>query len=145
MEARVMEILDNSGWYEGRKIDVDYMLEDLEGRGFKITNPRIVDLLKEFWNLILEFETPTKDKVSNIRLNIDAGSDYLKEEFKKLSELLQEDLIPVGSIHEESALLLVSNSEKFYMMGEGRFYQISTSFQEMLSVIINEKDVLRIV
>jgi SUKH-3 immunity protein len=144
MESHVKEIAENAGWYEGRKIDVEYMLEDLKERGFTITNPHIVELLKEFWNLNLEFLTPS-GRSSNIRLNIDAATDFDRRDFVKLSEWLHDELIPVGSIHEECAILLLSHSEKFYMMEDSKFYKIGDSLFEALSTIINEKDVLRIV
>lgn len=142
MDEKTKQIIEEAGWYEGRSIDIDYMLEELKNSGY-IVNPVIVGLLKEFWNLNLEFIAPD-GRFNNIRLNVEAASYYSKKDLEKISAYLQEEIIPVGEIHEGAATLLVSASGKFYMISDNGFFKIGDNFPQALDVIINEKAILRI-
>ena len=55
MKKEVKEILEKSGWYEGRKINIDEELKDLEDSGLFI-NEKAKDFLREFGNLNIDIE-----------------------------------------------------------------------------------------
>jgi hypothetical protein len=142
MDSYIKEVLENAGWYEGRRVDIDYMIEELQRGGFEIKNHNIIQLLKEFWNLNIEYQTPTGN-LSNIRLNTEVVNGVEKSVVDKISVLLHDELLPVGLIKEDSALLLVSNSEAFYMAAENEIYRLGDNFFAALSTIIYEKEVVR--
>lgn len=143
MQGYLKEILENAGWYFKRRIDISYMIEELREAGFETTNLHIHNFLKEFGNLNIEYKTPNEE-FSNIKINIEALYQIDKRDVDKISIHLQDKLIPVGSIHEDSALLFTSNLGMFYMATEGKVYKIGSNFFDALSTIINQKNVLRI-
>lgn len=142
MENYIKEVLENAGWYYGRKIDVDYMIEELEREGFVIKNHRIIELFEEFWNLNIEYKTPD-GSFSSIRLNTEVACGIEKKIVDQISNMINDELIPVGAMHEDTALLLISNSGLFYLAADEKFYKIGDDFFEALSTIINQKDVTK--
>ncbi|MBI3235041.1 MAG: SUKH-3 domain-containing protein [Bacteroidetes bacterium] len=134
MNNYIKSMIENAGWYEGRSIDIDYMIEELEREGYKIKNNHVIQLLKEFWNLNIEFITPS-GRNSNVRLNIEAALEVEKRDIDKISEILKEELIPVGFIHEDTAILLVSSSGKFYMAANRTIFRIGKDFFEALDTV----------
>jgi ATP-dependent exoDNAse (exonuclease V) alpha subunit len=107
-----------------------------------INNKQIRDLLKEYWNLNIEFKTPD-GYFSNIKLNTEVAKDVDKISVAKISQAIHDDLIPVGSINEDSALLLLSDSGKFYMITDNDVYKIRDNFFDTLKAIIFQDDVTR--
>lgn len=139
----VEHILEEAGWYPGRKIDIGSMIEDLEREGYNLPNDLVKKLLEEYWNLELNFKTPD-GKFGNIRLNIEEIFDADVRIIKKIGELLNEDLIPVGTIHFDTALLLVSDIGKFYMAANGMLYLLGVNFHNAIFTIISQADVIKI-
>jgi hypothetical protein len=141
-KADIISLLEDAGWYEGRNIDVEYIIKELSNDGYMINNKQIRDLLKEYWNLNIEFKTPD-GYFSNIKLNTEVAKDVDKISVAKISQAIHDDLIPVGSINEDSALLLLSDSGKFYMITDNDVYKIRDNFFDTLKAIIFQDDVTR--
>jgi hypothetical protein len=59
MGDKIITVLENAGWYEGRKIDIDYVIDDLSQRGLTIPNILVKKLFEEYWNIKLEYITRT--------------------------------------------------------------------------------------
>src|SRR6187431_2528297 len=123
MDNYIRNILETAGWYTERKFDIQNMIDELLQEGYVVENPKILEHFKEFWGLNLEFSMPDKT-ISNIKLNASVVFDVDKDEIDRISEHLHEKLIPVGSIHQDTALLLLSETLKFYMILEGKGYEI---------------------
>jgi hypothetical protein len=68
MKNEIKLILEESGWYPGRRIEIGYMIEDYRREEITIPNVLIENLLKEFWNLELNFKVPN-GMYGNVRLN----------------------------------------------------------------------------
>ncbi len=139
MNNQIREILEESGWYPGRKIEIDYMIEDLNKRGYNLPNQLIASLLTEFWNIELEFKTPD-GQFSNIKLNIDYGLGVDKKAIKKCELLIQDKIIAVGCVHFYSGLLLVSYSGVFFIADDDAIFEIGRNFFEALETIVYQKE-----
>jgi len=141
MKDEMYLILDSAGWYEHRNINIDYELEILQREGFTIPNENITMILKEFWNLRLEFTLPDGAS-SDIELNIETAIANFDDDAVKIYErIVDKELIPVGVLHFQTALILVSLDLNFYLVAEEGIYRIAESFISFLDVIINRKEV----
>jgi hypothetical protein len=144
MDLYLKKCLDNAGWYKNRKIEVEYMLGELLKMGYSITGFYVKNFLQEFGNLLIEFETPDK-KISNVRINYEAAQELYPEETSKLSDFINDQIIPIGYIHFETALLLISDKTgKFYMSIDAGFYSLGNNFTETLESIIYKRNVMKI-
>lgn len=136
--------LDSAGWYLNRSINVDFEIEILQKEGFTPPNESIVSMLKEFWNLRLEFTLPD-GSFSDIELNIEAAIDNIDVETMAIHErFLNKKIIPVGLLHFRTALLLVSWDLNFYMATNGEIYMLADSFDGFLDVTINRKEIFKL-
>ena len=135
-------ILENAGWYPGRKIDISYMLESLRREGFHLPNATVKEVLEEFGNIKLLFNKPD-GTASSFQINIDVAIRNLSSEIVSCYELIvHEKLVPCGVLEFGSALFLMSYSGKGFMAYEEQFYQIGNSFVESLSAIVFQRDIL---
>lgn len=143
MKRDIEVILSDAGWYEGREIEIEYMIDELKREGLTTPNTVIENLLREFWNIELNVKTPD-ERLTNIRLNTEVAIGVENRVLSFFEECINEKLVPVGSINDESAVLFVSYSGKFYMAANGVFFKIGENFFEALETIIYQKDIIRI-
>lgn len=144
MDNQIKGVLEAAGWYPGRSIDIDYMLDDIKRLGYGIPGESVMDLFREFWNLELIFTMPNGEWGS-VRLNIDVAeyySDYMAKDI--LAVTSEEKIFPVGTINEGTADLIVSDKSKFYMAHESGIFLVGNDFMDALDSIIYQKDILRI-
>lgn len=140
---QLRDVLENAGWYEGRQISIDYIIDELWQDGYDITQNKIIqNLLREFWNLNIEFKNHD-GTYSNVRLNTERVGGVSQQVVQKISELIHEKIIPLATIHDDSAILFVSENGRFYMGVDEQFYRIGNDFFEALDTIINQKEVLK--
>jgi hypothetical protein len=59
MSSNIHILLEEAGWHEGRKIDISHMIEDLNARGLTLPNALINKLWEEYWNIKVEYITPS--------------------------------------------------------------------------------------
>lgn len=144
MDNQIKGVLEAAGWYPGRSIDIDYMLDDIKRLGYGIPGESVMDLFREFWNLELIFTMPNGEWGS-VRLNIDVAeyySDYMVKNI--LAATSEEKIFPVGTINDGTADLVVSDKGKFYMAHGSGLFLIGNDFMHALESIIYQKDILRI-
>ena len=83
--------------YPGRRIEIGYMIEDFKREEITIPNMLIENLLKEFWNLELNFNVPN-GMYGNVRLNTEEALGLEKYILNYYENLINEKLVPVGTI-----------------------------------------------
>jgi hypothetical protein len=139
MKEDIKQILEESGWYYGRRIEIDYMIEELAREELTIPNRLIEELLHEFWNLLLNFRMP--DGASGeIRLNTEIGLGVEQATLTKFEKAVGEKMVPVGGVNECAGILFVSYSGRFYMHADAVFWYVAHNFFEALDVIIHQKE-----
>jgi SUKH-3 immunity protein len=144
MDKQIKEILEEAGWYPGRSIDIDYMIEHIAKLGYGVPKEVVLLLFKEYWNLELSFIAPNGE-FGSLRLNVDVIDFYTDFMLKNIMTLTKEEKIfPVGSINDGVADLLVSDNGRFYMSYESGLFQIGDDFMSALEFIVYQKDILRI-
>lgn len=143
MNFYLKKCLEDAGWYEGRKIEVGYMIEEISQLGYSTSSVYLYGFLQEFGNLLVEFTTPD-NKTSNVRLNIEAAHELDPQETSILTNIDNEIIIPVGYIHFETALLLLSDkSGTFFMSTDAGFYKLGIDFMETLKIIVYQNDLIK--
>jgi hypothetical protein len=144
MDTYIRSILEDAGWYEGREREIDYMIEEIKNTRLTVTNKLVEDFLKEFVNLELNFKIPN-GQYGNARLILDDILPYLNpKHFKVYTLLAKEDIVPIGTLFENTADLFISYTGKFYMAAETEFYLLGNDFDTFLHNTIYQKDILRI-
>lgn len=118
-------------------------MEMLQREGYATPNEEIMSMLKEYWNLKLEFALPD-GQFSDLELNVETAMSNFDEDAAKIfGRIVGEELIPIAAMHCRTALALVSQKLHFYMIAEGDIYLIAHAFVEFLDVIINRKQILK--
>ena len=103
MNKKSKEILRKAGWYEGREINIDYLISECKEDNVEIF-PSVEKFLKEFGNIV-------------IRDNYGYPYHKFNEEVfysEVISETVGEPTMQVGTIHGEMFNLYISKSEKVY-------------------------------
>ncbi|MCM3700719.1 SUKH-3 domain-containing protein [Paenibacillus macerans] len=109
ISKETLKILRDSGWYEGRNIDIKEIKEDLEQLGY-VVFPKVEDFLREFGDLVVEDTVNEEIHNTSIRFT----NYYRHGGFKYEEKYAGEKLVPVGMIDSENLMLLVSESGKVY-------------------------------
>ncbi|WP_406798397.1 MULTISPECIES: SUKH-3 domain-containing protein [Brevibacillus] len=109
MSKETLKILRDSGWYEGRSIDIKEIEENLKRLGY-IVFPEVKNFLKEFGNLVIE--DSINDETHNTSIRFTNYDNY--GSFKSEEKYAGESLVPVGMIDSGYLVLFVSESGKVY-------------------------------
>lgn len=117
------KILEEAGWYEGRKIDISEHIKFLEDMGYEVFDA-LKKWLEEFGDLKIVLEDETFD---------DEDDDYTTEYSTCIKEIIggygrnmnqdeksEEKTIPVAELDNNGILVYISESGKFYTY-EGLF------------------------
>ncbi|MBD8501250.1 SUKH-3 domain-containing protein [Paenibacillus arenosi] len=109
MSEETVKILEDSGWHEGRSINIDEIIENLEQLGYEVFL-EVKSFLSEFGNLVIEDVINDETHDTSFRFtNYDRQGTFKTEE-----KYAQEKLVPVGLIDSDFLVLLVSESGKVY-------------------------------
>lgn len=136
--------LQEAGWYAHREIDIEYMIRDLKQLGFQTPNQLIADFLREFGNLRIAFKLPD-GLYTDIRINTDVGVQYLDvEDLPVLEQIAGELLLPVGSVQEDLAGLLISFSGKCYILADEGMYKLGDHFAEACETVYFQRPMVKI-
>lgn len=118
------EILENSGWYKGREIEIRHIVQFLKERGFEVY-PAVKNFLEEYGMLniksptyvtneyIEKYNFPEYDEHStDVYYALgDAGDVTYAEQYEYYAK---EKLVIVGSIANGNLQLMISESGKVY-------------------------------
>ncbi|AGX41808.1 SUKH-3 domain-containing protein [Clostridium saccharobutylicum] len=134
---KTIEVLKNSGWYEGRKIDITENLEFLKERGFEVFESA-KKFMEEFGELKINVEKIRKNgttKVSKHSTCIKETIGVLNSLNFGLEEYVNEKVMLIGSLYDFEIDLYISES--------GRIFKsigwVGDSVWEAFDNIINEK------
>jgi len=137
------KLLSDAGWFSGRKIDIARIIEFLEARGVSVFESAM-KFLEEFGEL--EIETPrdideellsqlgySKNEKTSTCVK-EAYGDALTSVFaESLEEYVNEKLIVVGSLREQT-LLLISESGDLFCSEGGK---IGSSMFDVAEYLLN--------
>ncbi|WP_063915660.1 SUKH-3 domain-containing protein [Paenibacillus elgii] len=109
LSNETLKILRDAGWYEGRRIDIKEIEDNLEELGY-IVFPEVKSFLAEFGNL--EIEDTINDETHNTSIRFTNYDD--NGSFKSEEKYAGEKLVPVGMIDSGNLVLFVSESGRVY-------------------------------
>ena len=117
-----MQILSDAGWYPGRKVDIEELVDFLELKGYKVF-PCVIDVLYEFGGLKCSFTRPNGDEDFFYVNPEEAYGDYYdKEDFNEIEMRVKESLIAIGQARSDNMMMFMSESGKVY--GETGYYLV---------------------
>lgn len=117
-----MQILTNSGWYPGRKVNIKETVDFLESKGYQLF-PCVLDVLNEFGGLKCSFNRPNGDKDSFYINPEEAYGDYYeKEDFNEIEMRVNESLIAIGQARNDNMMMFMSESGNVF--GETGYYLV---------------------
>ena len=128
--------LKEAGWYAGRKINIDHILECCESEGF-IVFDAVKKVLEEFGDLIL-----TEPK-SGLKHNFEVCEMYSDEYeggmYAILERVLKEKVLEVASIYSGQFYMYVSESGKIYYDDGIIADNIYTAINKLLNTLSGEE------
>lgn len=140
----IKKCIEEAGWYPGRKIDISYMNDQYVRLGFKEPNKLIQDFLMEYGNIRIEFRT-NEGYFYDVRINTDVGLNYLDVyHLPMLEQIVNDNLLPIGSINSDHGGFLVSFSGKFYLLGDEGIYHLGDHFLEVCETVFLQQPILKV-
>lgn len=134
---KTIEVLKNSGWYEGRKIDISENVKFLQERGFEVLESA-KRFMEEFGELKINVEEIDEDGTTDVSKHstcIKETIGVLNSLHFGLEEYVNEKVMLIGSLYDFEIDLYISES--------GRIFKsigwVGDSIWEAFDNIINEK------
>ena len=115
ISERTLEILEEAGWYEGRRIDITEMVHNLEKSGFVVFDAA-KRFMEEFGELKLENRRVLPDgtilygRTETINVNC---TEWLELERNNLDKYLDERTIYMGNMGSGELFFYITESGKF--------------------------------
>ena len=132
------ELLKEFGWYEGRKINIDEIINICEKKGFEVFE-EAKKIFEEFGGLILE--EPSRAKLEHdfdiIQMSARLGYNGVLSE--GLTELLREKVLKIGAIYSGQYYIYVSESGKIYSDVGFLTNDIYDAINYLLETLTNEE------
>jgi hypothetical protein len=125
------KILEEAGWYEGRKIDISEHIKFLEDMGYEVFDA-LKNWLKEFGDLRVVLKNEPFDEEEEDE-NLTEHSTCIRNIIQRYKENINQDdkagekTIPVADIENRGVLVYISESGKFYTY-EGLFNSNTDNF-----------------
>jgi hypothetical protein len=142
--SKINECIEQAGWYENRRIDISYMIQDYIRHGFKEPNKLIQAFLMEYGNIKIEFRTD-EGNWYDIRINPDVGFNFLEsDDLVILEQIVDDHLLPIGSINSDHGGFLISFGGKFYLLGDEGIYHLGDNFLEVCETVFLQKPILKV-
>jgi len=144
MLKEIKPFLEEAGWYKGRRIEIDYMLSDFSREEYKEPNHLMKELFSEFWNIKVKRVTP-EGFYQDIRLNTDEGMGSTSSDtMSQLERLVGIDFLPVGTINDDHAVLLLSFEAKFYLFADAGLFFLGDSISKACKKVLFREDLIKI-
>lgn len=128
---RVLKLLYKSGWTEQYSVDVSEYIRILNEEGF-FPGEIIVQFLRRFGNIKV-LDTHPVLKSEHMYFSIDPENAHERRPaffYKKVRNLIGEEIYPVGDAGMEPMLLLMSESGRFYGNYESALFYFGASVEE---------------
>ena len=121
LDKKVKQKLEDSGWYEGRKINIKSHVEILENCGFEV-----FDSAKQFIEEFGDLDIKAKSKVSSTSLvifntyvkrilevfNEYNDKDIIRNKYFDLSKNTDEKIVPIGTLSNGEMIVFITESGK---------------------------------
>lgn len=141
---KIKQCIEEAGWYENRKIDISYMIQEYKRHGFKEPNKFIQDFLMEYGDVRIEFINDS-GLCYDVRINPDVGLEFIdSDDISVLEEIIGDSLLPIGSINSDHGGFLVSFSGKFYLLGDDGIYHLGDHFLEVCETVFLRKPIFKV-
>ena len=121
LNEEVRQILEESGWYEGRKINIKSHVEILENCGFEV-----FDSAKQFIEEFGDLDIKAESKVSSTSIvifntyvkrilevfNECNDKDIIRNKYFDLSKHTDEKVVPIGTLSNGEMIVFITESGK---------------------------------
>jgi hypothetical protein len=121
MNAKVKEILIQSGWYETREEDVDNIVKVFKEKYNIIIHNSALTFLKQFSNLTISFIDPIYHRYLTTIVVINNSIQHLilpDVAYEGYCNYYKKVLVPVAEIDAYDMVLLIDEEGKFYGTSE---------------------------
>jgi hypothetical protein len=128
--------LVDSGWYEGRKIDISEMESSLAKDGYVIPNIA-KDFLKEFGLLEISFANPRNSKYTNTIMVDPRKVGVYKSVIDAYSRHCNKMMVPVADLPKHCMTICISEDGEFFGGYDDWLLRLGDSFYEALFNLIS--------
>ena len=138
MNKIINNILVQSGWFNGRKVPINDIVNYWENKKYTLY-PSQISFIEEFNNLKLRFKNINNH---NYTININPlVNDVPLFALKKYIEYASANLVCFGEIISQDTFLLITQDAKIYGAFEDEIVLMGNSFYEFLENLYIDKDI----
>lgn len=142
---KIRKSIEEAGWYESRKIDISYMIQDFLRHGFQEPNKLVQNFLAEYGNIRIEFRT-NEGFCYDICINPNVGLQFLESEDSLILEKIAGDsLLPIGSVNSDHGGLLISFSGSFYLLPDKGLYYLGSDLLTTCESIFFRRPLIKLI
>jgi hypothetical protein len=137
MNANIEKYLIQSGWYEGRNVDISSCVQSFNKDNISLTKSA-VSFMKEYYQLNIQIVAEFEKLKGNV-LEIDVSShSYIAPEFlEKFNQHYNRNLITVAFCPNYALILLIDEEGKFYGVHDQLIAVVGDTFEEVLENMIH--------
>ena len=139
MNKIINNILIQSGWFNGRKVPINDIVNYWKNKKYTLY-PNQISFIEEFNNLKLRFKNINNH---NYTININPlVNDIPLFALKKYIEYANADLVCFGEIISQDTFLLITQDAKIYGAFEDEIVLMGNNFYDFLENLYIDKDIL---
>lgn len=137
-EEFFIKTLKNAGWYEGRKLEYEYVCEMVKREGYPIL-PNVINFLQEFMNIKILFENKRNGlKKDDLNFSFEEATDIevperINEEYV---QRIGKELCPIGTVYRKYMVLVMANDMCVYAGFDSYLCKVADSGIDAIRAII---------
>jgi hypothetical protein len=141
-DLNLIKLLENAGWYEGRKLGYEEISEMVKNEGFAEL-PNVISFLQEFMGIKIIFKNKRNGvKNDDITFSFEDATDLevperINEEY---SQRIGKELCPIGTAFRRYVVLMMSNDMCVYSGFDSSLCKIADSGIDAIKAMINGDD-----
>jgi hypothetical protein len=130
-ELEFVKSLKESAWYDGRKVDISHVADDLKREGLYPLNDKVSAFLEEYHYVTLD-----SPKGFSIQINVDDSLQGVSISLlEKIKSLLNDFVVPIGLIHCGYNALLMTYAGSFYTVIENELIFLGNDLPSLFGTI----------
>lgn len=136
---KVKTILKESGYFEGRSVDISDIMQMYENYGYSYNDTQKA-FMEQYAYLEIHYKHPIWNQDMLIRLNpIEAQKAITMDVVEEYNEFLQDDLLIIGDIENENLTLFLSQKGFYFAGYDDCLVKWGSEFNEMIDMLVSGK------
>lgn len=138
VEEKAETILKESGYFEGRSVDISHITQMYENYGYCYNDIQKA-FVERYAYLEIHYNHPIWNQDMLMRLNpVEAQKAITMDVVEEYNEFLQDDLLIIGDIEKENLTLFISQKGFYFTAYDDCLINWGSDFHAMIDMLVSD-------